>query len=242
MLLLDGKELIEEGVGFGVPVVKYVDKTVFSSKAEVTVHKNGLGFNLVKVFTLDMVSVKKLGRAGYINDDFYTSLRKAFERLYLKHKKLKPLFNKAMEIRELLKIKTEFRKVEPRGTVTVTYNCQPSAIRIEADFSNVSLSSCQQVLLLNEQGSGVFSRYVDTSGRMLLGNEIGAWDAVAADRASLQSLKGQLSFSLRNMFGATLFRGWECTRKRFSWAGLSYSLKPSNGVFSYSIELNFKTR
>ena len=154
VLVLDGRELIEEGVGFGVPVVKYRDKTFFSSKAEVTMQKSGDGFILTKTFTLDMVSMKKLGKNSYIDDQFYSSLRKTFQTLYLKHRKLKPLFNKAMEIRELLKIKTEFQTVKRRGTITVTYRCQPTAINIQADLSKITLNRCQEILMLNEQGSG----------------------------------------------------------------------------------------
>ena len=35
----------------------------------------------------------------------------------------------------------------------------------------------------------------------------------------------------------TLLRGWEHTKSRFSWAGLSYMLPPSNGRFEYPIKL-----
>ena len=242
VLLLDGEELIEEGVGFGVPVVKYEDKTFFSSTADLSIQKIGSACIITKAYTLDTVSLKKFGRATYIDDGLYSPLRKTFQSLYLKHKKLTPLFNKVMELRELANIKTEFITVKPRGTVTVNYNCQPTAINIEADFSKVALSKCCEVLVLNEQGSSVFQKYVDSNGLALLGNKIGAWETVTANQASLQSAKGQLSFSLQNDRGATLFRGWERTRKRFSWAGLSYSMRPNNGTFNYSIGLSFKEK
>lgn len=242
VLLLDGEELIEEGVGFGVPVVKYEDKTFFSSKAEVSVQQSGSGFIITKAFTLDTVSLKKLGRTAYIDDALYSPLRKTFQRLYLKHKKLTPLFNKVMELRDLAKIRTEFITVKPRGTVTINYHCQPTAINIQADFSKVALTKCQEVLVLNEQGSSIFQKYADSNGLTLLGNKIGAWETVTADHASLQSAKGQISFSLQKDRGASLFRGWERTRNRFSWAGLSYSMRPNNGTFDYSIGLSFNAK
>ena len=165
VLLHDGRELIEEGVGFGVPVVKYEDKTFFSSKAKVTVEKNNSGYLLTKIFVLDTISLKKLGSASYINNKLYSTARKAFELLYLKHKHLYPIFSEAMEIRDLFGIKTEFRTVKPRGTITVTYRCQPDAIKIHAGLSNIALNRCKEILLLNEQGSSIFKTYIDNTGR-----------------------------------------------------------------------------
>jgi hypothetical protein len=169
-------------------------------------------------------------------------LRKTFQSLYLKHKKLTPLFNKVMEFRDLANIKTEFMKVKPRGKVTVTYHCQPTSIDIGADFSKIVLDKCSEVLVLNEQGSSFFRKYVDSTGLSLLDHKIGAWETVTADQASLQEARGQVSFSLGNFGGIRLFRGWEHTRKRFSWAGLSYSMRPNNETFNYSIGLSLKSR
>jgi hypothetical protein len=237
VLLRNGRELIEEGVGFGVPVVKYADKTFFSSKAKVTVQKHDEGYFLTKTFVLDTVSVKKLGSASYINDRLYSTARKTFQLLYLKHKRLYPLFNKVMEIRDVFGVKTEFRAVKPRGTITVTYQCQPNAIKIHADLSNILLNRCQEVLLLNEQGSSVFQTYTDSTGKTLQGIQIGAWDRVNAQYAALHCPSGGISFSVWSGSGASLFRGWEHTRNRFSWAGLSYSIQPYHNAFDYCISL-----
>jgi hypothetical protein len=237
VLMFDGRELVEEGVGFGVPVVKYEDKTFFSSKATVAIQKTGTEYLLTKVFTLDTVSIKKIGKASYINDKWYTRVRKTFELMYLKHPKIKFAFNQVMEIRQLLNIKTEFHNVKPRGTITVTYRIQPSSIRIHADFSKIQRKRCKELLLLNEQGASVFQKYTDSKGQVLFGNKIGAWSKVTADEASLQSTGGRIRFSLQNGGNATLFRGYERTRKRFSWAGLSYSLPLDVCEFSYAVKL-----
>jgi len=240
VLLLDGHELIEEGIGFGVPIVKYVDKTFFSSTADISIQENDSDCTLTKVFTLDTISRKKFGQTTYIDDDLYSPLRKTFQILYLKHKKLTPVFNKIMELRDCANVKTEFVKVQPRGIVTVTYQCKSDGIDVQADFSKLSLNRCHEFLVLNEQGSSIFQKYVDSGDLMLFGTKIGAWENVIAKQASLLSTNGQIAFSVQNKKGTTLFRGWEQTRKRFSWAGLSYSMRPNTGIFDYSIGLSSK--
>lgn len=234
VLLYRGREVVEEGVGFGVPVVKYSDKTYFPGEASVSLDD---ACTLTKVYTLNMVSVKKLGAAGYIDDRLYSTLRKNFERLYLQ-KKLKGLFNKVMEIRDALKVTTEFQTVKPRGRVTVTYRCQPNRVGVEADFSDLKLDGCKELLMLNEQGASLFGMYTDSNAKALMGAGIGAWDRVGAESASLQSTDGRLRFAVFSRPSSVLYRGYERTRKRFSWAGLSYSIKPGVKSFSYSIDLD----
>ena len=242
VLMLDNQELVEEGIGFGVPVVKYQDKTYFSTSAEVTIRKTSSTCKLKKAYVLDAISRKKLWRASYIDDGLYSSLRKRFEKPYLSHKKSELLFNKIMELREVAKIKTEFVKVKPRGVITVNYEIWRKVVEVIVDFSDLTLNGCREALVLNEQGSTVFGKYSDTSGSELIGHEIGAWDAIKADQASFLSTSGQLVFSLEKIGNATLFRGWEKTRNRFSWAGLSYSLRPNHGTFDYSIRLGYKSK
>ena len=48
VLVLDGEELIEEGLGFGVPVVKYHDKTSFSIYADVSIQECDYGILVQK--------------------------------------------------------------------------------------------------------------------------------------------------------------------------------------------------
>ena len=242
VLILDNKELIEEGMGFGVPIAKYRDKTYFSSSADVTIQKTHSACTLKKTYILDTISRKKFGHATYIDDGLYSLAHKKFAKLYLNHKNLLPLFNNIMELRNIAKIKTEFQKVKPRGTITVNYQIQPKVINISADFSNLTLEGCEELLLLNEQGSTIFDKYGDVTGLKLIGNKIGGWDIVTANQAHIMSTKEQLSFCLEKISGATLFRGWENTKRRFSWAGLNYSLPPNNGIFDYSIRFDFSSK
>jgi len=236
VLLLDGKELIEEGIGFGVPVVKYEDETYFSSSADSTETLNERNV-LVKSFLMDTISRKRVGKAAYINESVYSFFHRFFEKTYLNWKKLTFLFNAIMELRRILKVETDFVKATPRGTITLTYTCLPDMVKVSVDLTGLNRAGYKQILFLNEQGSTFFRKYVDSDGLTLSDQDIGAWAIVEAEEASLSDFAGSLTFTLRKVKAAQLFRGWESTRGRFSWAGLSYSLRPETVAFDYVIKL-----
>jgi hypothetical protein len=236
-LVLDGRELVGEGTGFGVPVVKYNDRTYFSTSAQSFVHEEGDRRALVKIFSLDAISRKRLGNLAYINDDLYSAFHSIFEKAYLGHKRMAPLFNAIMDLRRALKVHTDFVSVKPRGTVKATYSRIRDAVEVVLDFSGLETDGCREILILNEQGSAFFTDYSDSSGLCLRRRGIGAWEMVGAEEASLSDARGVVAFTLRNLEDAALFRGWEETRGRFSWTGFSYSLRPQVSAFGYSIKL-----
>jgi hypothetical protein len=235
VLVLDGKELIEEGMGFGVPVVKYNDKTYFSGSAECFIYEGENFCVLSKRFVLDTVSRKRVGKTSYVDDDFYRFFRGLFEKSYLRQKRLFPVLNRVMELRKVI-VHTEFIRVKPRGTVTVQYCIAPYAIKVNVDLSNIARAECREVLVLNEQGASFFRAYSDTNGLKLLDENIGAWDVVLAREASLSLADESLMFTLTSQRDCALFRGWEKTRGRFAWAGLSYRLHSQRSVFAYTIK------
>ena len=237
MLMLDGKELIEEGVGFGAPVVLYEDRPYFSRTAECFLQTEGDRIVLVKKFLLDAVSRKRIGNAFYVNDGIYKFFHERYHVTYVNHKRLTPAFNRLMELRGILRVNTEFAKVKPRGTVTVKYTFDPNSIEVEVLLPAIDKDRCREILILNEQGASFFRRYSDTDGVTLVDGQIGAMEKVKAEKASLANTNGTISFSLSNMKGTVFFRGREKTRGRFSWTGLGYIVKPSLTSLKYTIEL-----
>jgi hypothetical protein len=238
--LLNGKELTEEGVGFGVPVAKYEDKTYFPGSANSWMQTEKNSVTLIKSYSLDIISRKRLGTGTFVNDRLYHFLHRAFEMGYLNCQGLAEASNKIMELRKVFKIHTEFVRVKPRGNVTCKYSCQPCAIEIEIELSLKEPNRCKEIVILNEQGSTFFRRYADSEGLTLHDRKIGAWTKIMAGEASFSDIKKTLTFTIKNKSPASLFRGWEKTRGRFSWAGLAYSLPPTKSIFCYSIELSLE--
>lgn len=238
VLVLDGNELVEEGAGFGCPVVKYFDEAYFSTSAQSSIQRTRNGAVLTKCFNMDAISRKTVGNSSYVNEDFYSLIHKIFEMNYLRHKSFVSAFNIVMMLRKLLKINTQFVKADPRGKIAVKYETvTPDELQVTVDLSKLKQAGCEEILILNEQGSTFFREYADSDGLSLYDRTIGAWDAIAASEASLSDSEQRLTWTLHRVKEARLFRGWEQTRGRFSWAGLGYSLPPGTSWFSYSLKL-----
>jgi hypothetical protein len=235
--VFDGQELVEEGVGFGVPVVKFDDNTYFSSSAFTAINNSNKYPTLVKSFSIDTVSRKRIGKGPYIKDGFYSFLSRLFEKAYLRYKRQRLFFDKIMELRNVLEITTEFVKVKPRGSITFKYSFLPNLIQVEVDLSALYWTGRKEILILNEQGSGFFRKYFDSDGLTLFDKQIGAWEQVEAEEASMSDVRGNLTFTLKNKKMARLYRGSERVKGRFSWAGLNYSLSKNARFFSYEITM-----
>lgn len=237
VLMFHGKELIEEGVGFGLPVLKYRDKTYFAGHADTFITKSGGKHTIVKEYKMDTVSKKKLGKSAFMNDKFCSFAHRLFEKVYLKDTKLKPIFNKMMELRQAVGINTEFVTVRPRASITVHYACNPDTIRINVEVNSIISTRCKELLILNEQGSSHFRNYSDSSGLKLSGNRIGAWEEIRDYEPTFSTTCNDVAFSLQKVRHAKMLRGWEWTKGRFCWAGVSYSLHPNLSQFGYTIRL-----
>jgi len=238
VLLFRGVELIEEGIGFGVPVARYADKTYFPGSAETFTYANGDAARvIVKSFIYDTISRKRILGGPFINDRLYAFIHGLYESAYLAHKGLRPIFDKVMELRKASGIRTHFIRVQSRGRIDVTYRCLPGRIEVQVDLRKLDRSRCEEVVVLNEQGATFFRRYLDTDGLGLLDRQIGAWEKVEADEASFSDMEGTLAFTLKNVDNATLYRGSERVKGRFSWAGFSYALRPNASIFAYTIQL-----
>lgn len=237
ILIANGNELVEEGAGFGVPIVKYGDETYFSSTAQVCLEQqNPREAVLKKVYYMDTVSRKQI-RRNSINPTFYSIIHKAFEKAYLTQETIRPVFDLIMGMRKTLGITTQFTKVTTRGRVEVIYHCQPNLINIYVDFSALDTTNCQEILILNEQGASFFRQFFDKNGVMLLDKQIGPWTKVTAEKASFSDIHQQLSFSLENIKGAAIYRGREKITDRFSWAGMTYSLNANTSSFAYTVRI-----
>lgn len=238
ILIFDQSEIVEEGVGFGVPVVKYTENTYFSSNAEYSVKKEGDFTIILKTFLLDTIARKRIGENLYLNPNVYRALRKSFESQYLTKNNLRKSFNLLMQIRPLIGVKTDFVKVKPKGKVTVRYQLYENTIKIKASLIDLEKENCKEILLLNEQGANFFNKYSDSLGLKFVGDQIGAWEKVNAIKAYLSDKQEMLKFTLHKQRQATLFRGREQIKNRFSWSGLSYLLDAGLSEFNYVIELS----
>jgi hypothetical protein len=228
------KELVAEGTGFAVPIVRYPNKTYFSGSSTVQVLKKGSETTVLKQFFLDMISREHVRRTQ-IETEAMRKLRMGFEELYMRHKHLRllPLAN----LPKKLGVQKSFVRAKPMGKVAIAYRINPPLIHVSAHFNLLEGENARKIFLLNEQGSKYFREYSDSTGTVLLDKQIGSWEKVESEWACISTQNGEVGFRLWKAKDAALTRGREFLRGTFDWVGLDYEFDPKKTEFEYDIEI-----
>jgi hypothetical protein len=243
LLLERGHDLSNEGVGFGVPVLKLGHRAVFAGSAEIIVHQ-GSPHSITMTYTMDRVERLSGRRHRLILHRPLDEAREAFALLYRRAPLLRrPLLAASNGIRWLLRVRTRFEQTTPVADVTVTYAAgeRPGEVVVSADLSRIP-DTVTEVVLMNELGADVFDRFVDSEGADLRGAAIGAWNQVRAARASFVAEKSGVSFTLESAPdpaapGVHLYKGREVAKGRLAWAGFGYSLRPGPPTLTYTLRV-----
>ncbi len=236
ILSYNGIDVIGEGTGFGVPIAKYSDKTVFSGSSSLYVRKLGNNIEIRKEFLMDLVTKDRL-RSFKLKIPAIRILSDFFCLQYQRHKRL---VQPVLIVRGLFfkfGIKSSFMKSSHKGTVNVTYIMDRNRIRVKMNFSQLEQTNLAKVFILNEQGAHFFRTYSDSEGLRLVDEEIGAWDNVTAQSAKIANEQNRIGFRLKNIEGSRLKRGREMMEGSLDWIGLDYELDAKYCNFEYEIEL-----
>jgi hypothetical protein len=234
ILIHEGTETVGEGTGFGFPVLIYSDETYFSGTSQVNLVKQKNRTIICKEFFMDRIARNRFRNVKLENRELRAVLRYVAG-LYQRHKGLRSLSLK--EVYTRIGVKSSFIKVPSIGKIIITYIISQGMVRVKADFSQIPKHNLQRLFMLNEQGAGVFRRYMDSNGTTLIDRQIGAWDQVEAERVSMTDSTDVFGFSLKRINNSILRRGREFLEGLLDWAGLDYEIDPKNSTFEYDIEI-----
>jgi hypothetical protein len=241
LLLLDRKQpLVEEAVGFGVPVLKRGLRTIFPGSAHFRVQPDGPGLLIIADFKLNLVERFKQGSEGIVGNAWLYAMKDVLAAVIRRAPVMRgPLTAASSWLRRTFGWNTAYEEAGFETSVTVTYGLAAPAgkIQVGIDCSRVR-SDVTEVVLMHEQGASTFDRYQDSSGLRLQGDEIGCWDEVGAAEAWFESSRRKLAFRLGRVEGARLFRGRELVGSRLAWAGFGYSFAPSLRTMQHELRIS----
>ena len=240
LLLVHGtNDLAEEGVGFGVPILKRGAQTIFPGGLELTCQRRGAVWEVTATFAMDFV--ERLARAGgdHLRSRLLYGARDALAVLHRRAPVLRgPLTATSNALRCACGWVTTFEKADTGASVRVTYTVDSlnGSIGVAVDAPGLA-AGFSEMVIMNELGARHFDRYRDSDGTRLVGKQIGTWDEVTAAEASFVSQTHGVAFSLGQIQGARLYRGRELVGSRLAWSGFGYSLSPPPATVSYDVRI-----
>jgi len=237
VLGLGNRDLSEEGVGFGLPVLKIGSEPLFPGSWRTSTTKHN-GLFLIKADFEMNLRAEMARRGKIINNGLICQARDAFSRIHREHPRFRNWISvSSRALKKRLNIEDVFSEMPNLVLVSVSYLICDFGIDVKFRFPAVD--GCTEIIILNEQGANCFNTYKDSDGLILKREEIGSWDQIKAEEASFIDPTDGLMFSLKRVegAGARMFRGRELAAGCLAWSGLAYVLPPETEEFAYSIKL-----
>jgi len=242
--VLDGShtDLCEEGVGFGVPILQYKRDFFFSGTSLVSeegILERGTAW---KKYTMDLID-RRQGRQSPRISMFSWAPQRMYNRIYksLNGRRVLRLIESKFEWLRPNYDPSTFFRVRNRGTVFVSFTVdwEADVVEVAMDFSRIERSGLQHIYVSNELGGNLFESYTDSSGIMLRGDAIGAWDRITASWATLYAPKRNVGFRVEVPESVQAFRGREIIGADISWSGIIFMAPPSTKSLLYRITMLF---
>lgn len=242
LVLLDGgRDLSEEGVGIGVPVLKRGLQAIFPGSMTLAARAEEHTWRVTATYRMDLVERLADDQGGSVRSRSVYALRDALAAAHRRVPALRsPLTALSNAARRRLRWVTTFVKVPPVATIPVDYRVAEggSVVTVEADLRGLTADAVTEIALMTELGAGAFDRYEDAAGSSLRGAAIGTWDSVSAATASFVDSRRGLAFTLAQAPAARLMRGREAVPGRLAWAGFGYVLRPGRPTFTYDVQIS----
>lgn len=239
-LVYDGQELVEEGVGFGVPILKQGTRTIFPGAFELTSHRIKPVQELTALFAMNLEERITRPGVGSIECKFFYRSKNYLAVLIRKFPFLRGLLTALSNgLRTTFNWETVYEEVDFCTVVKIVYTVEAESgnVHMILDTTGLPRDRISEVILMNEQGARYFDRYHDSNGSRLQGEEIGCWDEVTAEQASFISDQHRIAFTLEQVSGAKLYRGRELIGSRLAWSGFGYSFSPTIERFDCNLRI-----
>lgn len=234
------RELAEEGIGFGVPLLKLGHETIFPGRAHVTIEKDS-DTSIVKVnYDLNLIERMELKSGKSIDSRAFYKMRNYFSWLHRRYPPFRGVITWASNSLKLAcGIEAIFKDIVTVGIASVVYiiHAKEGTVHASVNLSKLKKDGCTEIIIANEQGANYFDQYRDSNGIIVNGNAIGTWNETFVDEVSLIDSRDGISFSINEVRGARIFRGRELVANRLAWSGLNYVLPGNTTSFSYDIKI-----
>lgn len=234
-----GTELVEEGVGFGVPVVKCGLTTYFPGAVELESTGRASTVEIEAKYSLNLVERLSQAGKGTLENRFLYGIKNLLAAVIRKVPPFRKLLTQASsQVRAYYGFETTYAKSDNAFSIPVIYSINSETGRISIRVVPNGLPpDVTEVVVMNEQGAVAFDNYSDSSEDVLKHDEILCWDEVTANQAWFESGQHKIAFSLDQIPGARLYRGRELIDSRLAWAGFGYSFHPRKKMIDYVIRI-----